>query len=187
MRSFHETTQGSNAGNRNRTARKPAGPAAVPVTILKWVCLVLLLVFLATRFSGSKVSTAAYEDVAAAVEEMADSSGMQKGDAQMIRRLYGLNPDDYLGMMLYYPSTNMNAEELLLVKLSEGKPDPEVEKQVVSAIEKRRQQQMDTFDGYAMEQYAMVEKALPDVQGNYVLYAAGEDADDVQRAFREAL
>lgn len=55
--------------------------------------------------------------MASAVTASVDLSALQEGSVQMVKRLYGLNPSDFDGCLLYYPQTNMEAEELLLLKL----------------------------------------------------------------------
>ena len=56
-----------------------------------------------------------------------------------------------------------------------------------AACEARRATQMESFDGYAMEQYAMEENAILDVRGNYVLFISASDPNAADQAFRGAL
>ena len=85
--------------------------------LLRWLCAGLAVVFLVVSFRQEPVSSAAFEDVASAVTASVDLSALQEGSVQMVKRLYGLNPSDFDGCLLYYPQTNMEAEELLLLKL----------------------------------------------------------------------
>ena len=154
-----------------------------PMGLLKWAAVILMLVFLATRFGGKKESSAAFPAVAEAVKAAADLTPMQEGDNQMIKRLYGLDPGSFEGVMLYYPTTNMGAEEILVVKLS----DLSQQETVKAAMEARIQAQMDVFEGYAPEQYATLEKGVVEVHGNYLLLVVAEDTAPVQKAFLDAL
>ncbi len=146
---------------------------------------VLLVIFVAVlaRPRGKAISSASFETVSGAVLSQVDTGTMQEGDNQMLRRLYRLSPEDFDGFLLYYPTSNMGAEELLLLKLK----DLDQQESVTQACEARRATQMASFDGYAMEQYAMEENAILDVQGNYVLFISASDPAGVDRAFREAL
>ena len=85
--------------------------------LLRWLCAGLAVVFLVVSFRQEPVSSAAFENVASAVTASIDLSALQEGSVQMVKRLYGLNPSDFDGCLLYYPQTNMEAEELLLLKL----------------------------------------------------------------------
>ena len=85
--------------------------------------------------------------------------------------------------VLYFPITNMDAEELLILKLA----DPSQAEAAAAAIQERNQSQINVYEGYAPEQYALCEDAVIDVQGNYILYVVHKDADRIDAAFREAL
>ena len=150
---------------------------------LKWICVALLLLFLAGQLGRDRQSAAPFDSVLQAVTARADMAAMQEADSQMIRRLYGLNPGDYEAIALYYPATNMGAEELLLVKLA----DPAQQAAVSEAIASRLATQLASFDGYGVEQYAMLQAAVTDLQGNYVLFVSAADPAAVRQAFQAAL
>ncbi len=159
------------------------GEQAVLFGVLKWLCAAALLVFLVSQLSQGKISSMPFESVWNAVTAPADTSLMQEADEQMIRRLYGLDPAQYEGIALYYPTTNMGAEEILLVKLA----DTAQQAAVTAAIDARLATQMASFDGYGIEQYAMLEASLIDPQGNYILFVSAADPAPIRDAFRAAL
>ena len=129
-------------------------------------------------------AAAAFEDVASAVTASIDLSALQEGSVQMVKRLYGLNPSDFDGCLLYYPQTNMEAEELLLLKLR----DTSQQEAVRAAVEARLETQKTSFDGYGLEQYDLLTNhSILDIRGNYVLFIVHKDAAAVQQAFRGAL
>ena len=76
-----------------------------------------LCVFLYFMLSANRESRAAFSDVQEAVISAADLTPMAEGDNQTFKRLYGLSASDYENVLLYYPTTNMGAEELLLIQL----------------------------------------------------------------------
>ena len=204
--------------------------------LLRILTLAAIILFLMVQFKGSRISTAAFEDVSGVViaasglpaapqqaeitegqaqaqeqteaaetqeqtPEQAETAEVpeqaqeqvqapaQPGDNQMFKRLYGLDPEAYDGVLLYYPTTNMNAEELLLIKLK-GSSQEEIREQqeiVQTAMETRRQTQMHTFEGYAPQQYATLEHSVIDVQGNYLLFVSGDFAQQTQTAFEKSL
>jgi hypothetical protein len=155
----------------------------LPLEIGKWLSVLVLLAFLVISLSANHISQAAFSSVQEAVISQADVSNMQQADSQMIRRLYGLDPTDYEDVLLYCPTTNMGAEELLLVKLK----DTSQQDTVTAAIEKRVATQMDSFDGYGVDQYDMLEKSVTEVQGNYILLVVAADPAPVRQAFLDAL
>ena len=101
----------------------------------------------------------------------------------MIRRLYGLDPNEYDGVSLYYPDTNMGAKEFLIVKMASTDQFDTVEAAMTSRIET----QEGIFEGYAPEQYAMVEDYKLCHEGNYVLLVISEDPQAAVNAFRKSL
>lgn len=152
--------------------------------IARWAVALTAVISLAVMFRSAPISDADPNAVREAVTAHMDLSNVLEADNQMIRRLYGLDIAAYEGCILYYPATNMGAEELLIVKLS----DPEQAQTVQSAIEKRLQTQKNTFDGYGVEQYDLLTNhAVVEVRGNYVLFAVGQTSDQVRQAFLDAL
>lgn len=145
--------------------------------------LAIVCLYIFSLLQTGRQSAAPFDDVAQAVFASVDTSSMQPADNQMIRRLYGLQPADYDGIALYYPTTNMGAEELLVIRLS----DMSQQETVTAALEQRVADQIHVFEGYAPEQTALLQRAILDVQGNYILLAVHPDGDAARDAFRDAL
>lgn len=163
--------------------RRKATPGGILLRIAAFAAVLATVVFLYTQVMQDRVGSASFDDVSRAVLDQLDLDEMQPADAQMIRRLYGFAPSEMDGCTLYYPSTNMGARELLLVKLS----DLSQQKAVSAAITARRQTQMNSFEGYGIEQYDLLEHSVLEVQGNYILFVVHEKADAVRQAFLKAL
>lgn len=151
--------------------------------VLKWLFVAALCVFLYFLLSSTRESRAAFSDVQEAVLSAADLTPMAAGDNQTFKRLYGLSANDYENVLLYYPTTNMGAEEILLIQLK----DISQQQAVKSAIENRLDTQKKSFEGYGVDQYAMLEKAVVEVQGNYILLVVASDPAPVRKAFLAAL
>ena len=151
--------------------------------ILKWLFVAALCVFLYVMLSSNRESNTPFADVKEAVIAAADLTPMAEGDNQTLKRLYGLSANDYENVLLYYPTTNMGAEELLLVQLK----DVSQQQSVQTAIENRLDTQKKSFDGYGVDQYAMLENAVVEVQGNYILLVVAADPAPVRKAFTGAL
>jgi hypothetical protein len=152
--------------------------------IARWAVALAAVICLVLMFRADPISDAEPGAVREAVTAQMDLSNVLEADNQMIRRLYGLDIAAYESCILYYPATNMGAEELLIVKLS----SPDQAQAVRSAIEARLQTQKNTFDGYGVEQYDLLTNhAVVEIRGNYVLFVVGECADQVRQAFLDAL
>lgn len=150
----------------------------------RWAAVVVGIVCLIMLFGGNSVSGADPQEVAEAVTSAVDMENMQLADNQMVKRFYGLDPADYEGCILYYPNTNMMAEEVLIVKLK----DISQQQTVSDAIEARLQTQKNTFEGYGVEQYDLLTNhAVVELRGNYVLFVVSDHAEAARKAFRGAL
>ena len=145
------------------------------------VMTVFLLLFWVGSAPNTDISLEALETVTA--PQLLEGEA-QKADERMLRRLYGLNPSDYAEVVLYYPATNMGVEELLLVKLKDTAQTETVE----AAIEARLTAQKQSFDGYGVEQTALLNNnAVTEVRGSYILFAVGVNAQAIRQAFLDAM
>jgi hypothetical protein len=150
----------------------------------RWAVALTAVISLAVMFRSAPISDADPNVVREAVTARMDLTNVLEADNQMIRRLYGLDISAYESCILYYPATNMGAEELLIVKLA----DPEQGDTVRAAVEARLKTQKNTFDGYGVEQTDLLNNhAVVEVRGNYVLFVVGQTAEQVRQAFLDAL
>jgi hypothetical protein len=152
--------------------------------IIRWITALALAAVLFLFASSEKISNADFDSVCAAVEKQLDLTQMQRGSDSVFRRLYSLDSADYDGVMLYWPVSNMDAEELLIIRLKDVSQQDEIR----AAVEKRLATQKKSFDGYGAEQYELLtDFSVLDTEGNYVLFVVGRDCDKVEKAFRDAL
>ena len=150
----------------------------------RWLAVALALVYLFSMFGGNTASSAKAEDVIAAVTGVLDMSNMVQAENQMIKRLYGIDPASFESCILYYPTTNMMAEELLIVKLK----DMGQQEVVRTAVEARIDTQKTTFEGYGVEQFEMLSNnAVVEVRGNYVLFVVNASSAAARKAFLDAI
>ena len=152
--------------------------------IARWSAAVAAVISLIWMFGGNTVSNADPVEVAEAVVETIDMENMLEADNQLIKRFYGLDPASFEGCILYYPTTNMMAEEVLIVKLK----DMSQQAQVRAAIEKRIETQTTTFEGYGVEQFELLtNNAVIEVRGNFILFIVNADSAEAQKAFLKAI
>ena len=153
------------------------------LTILRITMVAALLIFMIVLQVGNRSSNASLESVSQEVLGAADQVGMQESNNRMFQKFYGLDAQDYEGVTLYSPVSNMDAQELLIVKLK----DSSQAEAVTEAINSRLETQMNSFEGYGIEQYAMLEDHILDVQGNFILYVVNPNAQAADDAFRNSL
>lgn len=151
-----------------------------PVRIGMVVILFLFIIFLQT---GEKDSRASLTTVTHHITQSIDMKSVEKSTNRMFKKFYGLNANDFEGAALYAPVTNMDAEEILIIKLK----DRSQAEAVTKAIHKRLENQKSSFEGYGVEQFDLLEHHILDIRGNFVFYIVHPDADKADAAFRESL
>lgn len=159
-------------------------PKSMFYEFTRWMVAVAAVIALVAMFGLDPASDADPAEVTAAVTAQIDMTNMLEGDNRMIKRFYGLDPANYEACYLYYPTTNMMAEELLIVKLS----DMSQQEVVRAAVEARIETQKNTFEGYGVEQFEMLtNNAVVEVRGNYVLFVVNANSQAALDAFLDAL
>ena len=103
--------------------------------------------------------------------------------SKSLKRFYGLNLSDYENLVLYSPSSSMDVSELMIIKLSDDTQIDAVE----SSIEARVASQLESFGGYGPEQCALLEDYIIKIKNNYVFYAVGKNAENLKKAFIDAI
>ncbi len=143
-----------------------------------------LIVFIALCVRGRVRDDVPLADLKGPVlEQLAGAENMKEAGAMKLRSLYGLDANDYAEILLYIPVSNMDAQELLLVRCR----TEEQAEAAAEAMRKRIQDQTGIFESYGVEQMALIRKAVVDVQGTYCLYVCGLNSYQAQSAFRHAL
>ncbi len=153
------------------------------IASIRIAMVVLLIIFVIVLGSDKKSSSADMADVSGAVISSIDMSSVQEAGSLDLKKFYGLTASDYEDVVFYSPVTNMDAEELLIIKLKDTSQADAVEE----AINKRLQTQTNSFEGYGAEQTALLQDHILDVQGNYILYVVNANASRADEAFRNSL
>ena len=150
------------------------------ISILMVIALVVVIIIYLAGSSGSKKPVS---EVASSIIGLFENERSELGQERMFKKHYGLNARDYSGVVLYSPISNMDAEELLLVKLTDESQADEL----TAAVETRLDSQTNVYEGYAPQQFELCRNAVIDLQGNYLLFVVHEDAALIDEAFRNAL
>lgn len=148
------------------------------------VAMVLALIIITiVSMSGETESKKAMSEISPQLEALFKNDRAQLSTDRMLKKYYGLNASDYESVVLYFPVSNMDAEEMLIVKLKNNSHADTVR----SAMENRQKTQIGIYQGYAPQQLALCENAVIDVQGNYLLYVVHADAAKIDTVFRSSL
>ncbi|MBY0756280.1 DUF4358 domain-containing protein [Clostridium sardiniense] len=156
--------------------------------INKRSCVKLLLViFLVIIFKGcttfSDTKNISVNNIVKEIEVAHDLSSMRKGDSKVLKRYYGLNSNDLEEFCLYLPSSTMDVDEILIVKVKNKKQIESIE----DSMEDRANKQLESFKDYAPEQANLIENNEIAVRGNYVIFVISKDAEAIKDKFKEAI
>lgn len=151
--------------------------------IIKYVCVLCMVGFVLLEFTSNRVSKTDFDTMSKAIEKAVDVFTMELADNQRVKRFYGLDPAQFENVLFYCPTSNMGAEELLLIQLK----DVNQAESTKEAIEKRLATQKKNFDGYGTYQTAMLNEAQIVVKGNYILFISSENPDKVVSTFNKNL
>lgn len=152
-------------------------------TVIEILLLCGLAVFLVLLLRQEPKTEKSIEDLQTPILKELNLDVMQEGADQDVKRVFGLNAEDYDGICYYMPSSEMDVCELLLVKLK----DNDQKDAVVSAAQVRLDTQKQNFDGYGTNQTALLEDAIIDTAGGCVLYVVAENPQAADDAFHDAL
>lgn len=106
-----------------------------------------------------------------------------KGDDKSLKRYYGLNEKDYDEVLYYKPKSNMDVDEVLVVKVNNKSQIDFIEDSMNSRIKS----QENTFRDYAPEQYSIVKNNEMMIKGNYVFLAISKDAEKIKERFIDSI
>jgi len=156
--------------------------------INKRSCVKLLLaIFLVIIFKGcttfSDTKNISVNNIVNEIEVAHDLSSMRKGDSKALKRYYGLNSNDLEEFYLYLPSSTMDVDEVLIVKVKNKKQIESIE----DSMEERANKQLESFKDYAPEQANLIENNEIAVRGNYVIFVISKDAEAIKDKFKEAI
>lgn len=153
------------------------------ISILKYCMVLVFIVYIAILTMMQGGTKTPVKTMQKNVLAVMGSDGMKKGTTQDLKKYYSLNAEDYKGVTLYIPDDVMGVNELLLVRLSDTAQAESVEK----AARERLSTQKESFEGYGASQTRLINSAVVESRGDYVLLVISKKADAVQSAFRKSL
>lgn len=151
--------------------------------LVKYILVGLLVCFVCVLLISGGDSSVSVDDVEQAILKDVSVEGLEKADEKTFKKIYGLNVNDYEGVMLYTSTSTMGVDEILVVKMKDNAQAGDLQ----ASIEKRVETQLNNFDGYGVEQCQLLDDCIIKVKGNYVFFAVSPDATAIQKAFLNSL
>lgn len=145
----------------------------------KFFMAALIVVYVVCLFIFASGSSRTFEEVAGPVDGMINKKRMVKAGERDVKKFYGLNINEYEGVLCYVAKNNLSAEEVLVVKVK----DPGQVKEVKDAVYNRLDNRKEDFKGYAPEEERYIDDAIVSVRGNFIFMAVGPDSEQQKDIF----
>lgn len=127
--------------------------------------------------------TVSVDEIGKELKSVVDTKNMELGNDKSLRRYFGLNANDLEDYILYIPKSNMDVDEILIAKVKDESQVDSVEE----SIESRVNRQLESFNGYGVEQTALLENYELKINGKYIFYAVGKDAEKIKDAYKDII
>ena len=151
--------------------------------ILKYIMVIIIVIYLGVLLVQTGDSSRSFEQVAASLEFQLAQSELEEVGEIGFRNAYGLQMDEFEGVLMYAAPFRFSADEVLLLRLNHAAAVHDVRQIIEERIEERR----NDFGDYAPEQTFLLEQASIVVRGTYIFVAIGEDAAIYTQLFLDSL
>ncbi|MDT8977895.1 DUF4358 domain-containing protein [Paenibacillus sp. chi10] len=147
----------------------------------------LIFIFATSVLSGCASEHSDINVSAAKIEHQMKQSvkldKLKKGDAHKLKKLYDLGSEQVEDFLLYTASSNVRADEIVVLKVK----DESLIDSVRASIAQRIDAQAVKFKDYRPDEYALLEKHVLKVKSRYILFTVSADAEQIEKAFDAAL
>ena len=147
--------------------------------IVSLVCLAAFIMFVS---ADEKISDVNPKQLCKEVISVADTDELTKRDKLFIKKQYSVDASAYEYICHYSSDSVMDVREYLIVKTDKENADI-----LIDAIEKVRDEKQKLFESYAPEQSGLLLASSLVYEKGFLIYAVGENADEVLIKFRDNL
>ncbi len=127
------------------------------------------------------IKTASMAAIKSDLEENINLDFVNVGDEKTLKNLYYINRNDIEDFVSYAPKSNMDVEEILVLKVKEGTEISEIK----SKISKRLQKQGESFKNYRPEKYNIIENAVLEEEGQYLIFIVSENVSSIHKIIKD--
>lgn len=151
--------------------------------LFQGIIFLCILIFIGQFFYSPKDRSAPFNTVVSSSISILKKENYIQEDNRNMRRFLSIDPTVYQSISYYKNKDDMEASELVVVQFK----DHGQAQAFSDAMEKRMQNQENTYGGYLPKQADLVKKGVVYTQANYGLYVVNKDADQILTNFKDAL
>lgn len=149
--------------------------------MLYGILLTLVMVTFIGLYGMVKIKEPSMDEINASILKTADLTNMVQGDVKKLRKLYYINKNEVENFILYAPKTNMDANEVLVLKVK----DEESVKILKDKIEARVDKQSDSFASYRPELKEVIDDYELKEKGQYLYLIISEENKKINKAIEK--
>lgn len=152
-----------------------------PYRILYILLIVVVLGTFLGLYKVLEIKEPSMESIEKSILDVADLTYMVEGDSQKLRKLYYINKSEIEDFILFAPKTNMDANEVLVIK---AKSEENVD-DLKAKIEERVEKQSNSFQSYRPELKDIIDDNVLEVKGEYLILIISTDSRDIKAAINK--
>ncbi|WP_297416841.1 DUF4358 domain-containing protein [Clostridium sp.] len=142
------------------------------------ILAVLVVVIFVELFNILQVKDVSIEKIKSDIVQATDVSTMVEDDGSRLKKLYGINKRDVEDFVLYAPKSNMEANEILILK-TKSKDDL---KSLQAKVNDRVKKQSDSFKNYEQTQYGIISNYVLEQKEQYLILVISKDSKSIKES-----
>ncbi len=146
-----------------------------------YILIATVLITFIALYQVLKVKDADMDSLRKNLSQAIDDEQMDIGDSSKLRKLYYISKNEVEDFILYAPKSNMDANEVLILK---GESE-EVIQQLKVKVEGRIKKQSDSFNSYRPEEYDIISNRVLDIKGKYLILIISKDSATIEAAINK--
>ncbi len=103
------------------------------------------------------------------------------GTEQTLKNIYYININSIEDFISFAPKSNMDVEEILILKAKKDENMSEIK----SKISKRLEKQRESFKNYSPEKYKIIEDAILEEEGQYLIFIISENSSSIYKIIKD--
>ncbi|MFR1707483.1 MAG: DUF4358 domain-containing protein [Clostridium sp.] len=141
-----------------------------------YILAVAILIIFIALYQVLKVEDIDMDSLRQSLSQIIDSEHMDIGDSSKLRKLYYINKNEVEDFILYSPKSNMDANEILILK---AKSEEDIDKLKVK-VEGRIKKQSDSFKSYRPEEYDIISNRVLDIKGKHLILIISRESEEIE-------
>jgi septum formation inhibitor MinC len=146
-----------------------------------YILTVAILITFIALYQVLKVKDVDMDSLRQSLSQIIDSEHMDIGDSSKLRKLYYISKNEVEDFILYSPKSNMEANEVLILK---AKNEEDIEHLKVK-VEERVKKQSDSFKNYRPEEYDIISNRVLDIKGKYLILIISSESEKIESAINK--